>query len=169
MEKPLSHLEENMFAQPFGLSGMSARDGAPPLRRSRARAGDQEIFWVLLVVSVAAFVLLGFRPNRERLREMRMESALLGQEIGAMEARLEHLRGWARALASDDRDAWACVVREKLGWLAPGEKIRPPPVSLSEGSPLRVRRVLLARSGEPAAGAQPQIGLQCRLSLVPAD
>jgi hypothetical protein len=94
-------------------------------KRSRERTGaaGHDEFWLLLAGSIAGFVLLVFQPNRERLREARAECRLLGQEIGSLEARAAALRRWVEALGAGEPDAWSAVARERLGWLAPGERV----------------------------------------------
>jgi hypothetical protein len=81
------------------------------------------MFWLLFAGSIWGFVLLVFQPNRERIREAKAECRLLEQEIADLADRAAHLRRWAEALAAGDREAWASVAREKVGWLAPGERV----------------------------------------------
>ena len=83
----------------------------------------QDLFWMALAASIAGFVLLVFRPNRDRLGEAEAEARLLRAEIASLESRVAHLRRWQRSLATGDRDAWASVARERLGWLEPGEEM----------------------------------------------
>ena len=73
--------------------------------------------------SIATFVLLVFKPNRQRLRETESERMLLRAEISQHEERVSHLRAWERSLSSGDREAWSSLARERLGWLAPGETL----------------------------------------------
>jgi hypothetical protein len=93
------------------------------LKRPRAETTPrgQDLFWILLTVSLAGFVLLSFRPNRERIREARAECRLMRQEIAELSERSAHLRRWAAALVADDPQAWASVARERYGWRAPDE------------------------------------------------
>jgi len=124
---------------------MRRRDISPPIfqlaearnvgratedRTPRTGLGGQDFFWIALAGSIAAFVLLVFKPNRQRLREAEMEQALLRAEISQLEARVTNLRAWEHSLTSGDRDAWSSLARERLGWLAPGETLiahsRPP-------------------------------------------
>ncbi len=99
--------------------------GATRERRTRPRAGlsGQDFFWMAVAGSISACVLLVFEPNRARIREAEAEVRLLRQEIGALDERVAHLRGWERALSRDDPEAWAALAREKLGWLSPGEEV----------------------------------------------
>ena len=101
------------------------RSYIPARRPARARtsAAGQDMFWFLFAGSIAGFVLLVFQPNRERIREARAECRLLEQEIAELGERAAHLRRWAVARGAGDRDAWASVARERLGWLAPGERV----------------------------------------------
>ena len=111
---------------PFDVRRLS---GALGSARPRAAAGlcGQDLFWIVLAGAIAAAVLLVFRPNRLALRQAEAECRLLRQEIAGFQARVEHLRGWERALASGDPSAWAAIARERLGWLAPGEEVSGPP------------------------------------------
>ena len=64
--------------------------------------GAQDFFWIALAGSIAAFVLLVFRPNRDRIRAAESECRLLRSEIAALEPNVARLRGWERALAGED-------------------------------------------------------------------
>ncbi len=115
-----------MFAgrsSPFEIS----EPHAPPTgARAASGPAGQDLFWMALAASIAGFVLLVFRPNRDRLAEAEAEARLLAAEIVSFESRVARLRRWQRSLATRDRDAWASVARSRLGWLSPGEKmIRP--------------------------------------------
>jgi cell division protein FtsB len=113
------------------------RSGADSRRAPPAAASiGRDVFWIALAAAVAGFVLLEFRPNRDRIREARAERRLLEREIASLEGRIARLRLWERRLAEGDREAWAAVAREKLGWLAPGERL------LRAGSRPRGRRDL---------------------------
>ena len=90
---------------------------------SRAGFAGQDFFWIFLAGSIAAFVLLVFKPNRQRLRETEAERALLRSEIVQLNERVSHLRAWEQSLSSGDREAWSSLARERLGWLAPGETL----------------------------------------------
>jgi len=119
----------------------ASRDGAavPGDRERPARTSGlvaQDFFWIALAGSVAAFVLLVFRPNRDRIRAAEAECRLLREEIAALEPKVERLRGWERSLAAGDPEAWAAVARSRAGWVKPGEKVMPRPV----GVVARVRR-----------------------------
>lgn len=107
-------------APPFGI-GQECRRAA---RGAVAGSGlcAQDLFWIALAGSVAAFVLLVLKPDRERLREAEAEARLLATEVAALEERLAHLRGWERSLAAGDREAWVALARGRLGWLGPGER-----------------------------------------------
>ena len=114
----------------------------PPRRPARPRTSPagQDMFWVLFAGSVAGFVLLVFQPNRERVREARAECRLLEQEIAALSGRAAHLRRWAAALSAGDADAWAAVARERLGWLAPGERVLETSPGFMRGEAVAARR-----------------------------
>ena len=90
---------------------------------SRAGFAGQDFFWIFLAGSIAAFVLLVFKPNRQRLRETESERALLRSEIVQLNERVTNLRSWEQSLSSGDREAWSSLARERLGWLAPGERL----------------------------------------------
>lgn len=83
----------------------------------------QDIFWLLLIGAVAGFLLLVFKPNRDAIREARAECELLEIEIKSLTLRVEDLRRWERSLITGDRDAWSLIARERLGLLAPGERV----------------------------------------------
>ena len=107
------------------LPAFQVKPYVPPRRPARPRtsAAGQDMFWLLFAGSIAGFVLLVFQPNRERIREARAECRLLEQEIAEFGARAAHMRRWAEALGAGDREAWASVARERLSWLAPGERV----------------------------------------------
>lgn len=107
------------------LPAFQVKPYVPPRRRARPRtsAAGQDMFWLLFAGSIAGFVLLVFQPNRERIREVRAECRLLEQEIAEFGGRSAHMRRWAEALRANDREAWTSVARERLGWLAPGERV----------------------------------------------
>jgi cell division protein FtsB len=108
---------------------------APPKGASTSGLAGQDLFWIALAGSIAGFVLLVFRPNRDRTREVVAECRLVRSEIAALEARVARLRRWERSLASGDRDAWASVARERLGWVERGEEIIRPPRPLGQTGP----------------------------------
>lgn len=120
----------DMRLPPFGLPG--AGSGLPE-RRLRDRRGrgiaGQDLFWIALAGSIAGFVLLVFRPNRDRIRAAEAECRLLRSEIESLEAGVARLRSWERSLAAGDREAWGAVARERLGWVRPGEKVVRPPAA----------------------------------------
>jgi len=129
--RTLTHLgapREGLSVAP-GAAG--AGDGLPGHRERPAHATGfvaQDFFWIALAGSIAAFVLLVFRPNRDRIRAAEAECRLLRREIAALEPSVARLRGWERALAAGDPEAWAAVARSRGGWVGPGEKMmRPPP------------------------------------------
>jgi len=109
-----------------------AGDALPGHRERPARGAGfaaQDFFWIALAGSIAAFVLLVFRPNRDRIRAAEAECRLLRAEIEALEPNVARLRGWERSLAAGDPDAWAAVARSR-GWVGSGEKvIRSPAVA----------------------------------------
>jgi cell division protein FtsB len=110
-----------------------ARSGVPVAGSDQAaRAGRkgrgtgfaaQDFFWIVLAGSIAGFVLLVFRPNRDRIRAAEAECRLLRQEITALESDVAQLRSWERALGSGDAEAWGAVARSRAGWVAPGERV----------------------------------------------
>ncbi len=108
-------------------AGAAPGGGAVPDSEERpARAtgfGAQDFFWIALAGSIAAFVLLVFRPNRDRIRAAESECRLLRSEIAALEPNVTRLRGWERSLAADDPEAWAAVARSRAGWVRPGERV----------------------------------------------
>ncbi len=61
-----------------------------PSTGARAAWGPagQDLFWMALAASIAGFVLLVFRPNRDRLAEAEAEARLLGAEIVSFESRV---------------------------------------------------------------------------------
>jgi len=125
---------------------------APPTGAAAASGlAGQDLFWIALAGSIAGFVLLVFRPNRDRTREVVAECRLVRSEITALEARVARLRRWERSLASGDRDAWASVARERLGWVERGEEIirpvaGPRPSSAPAGSSTRPAGGIARRS-----------------------
>jgi hypothetical protein len=98
--------------------GQNAPDEQP-----KAGLAAQDFFWIVLAGSIAAFVLLVFKPNRQRLQETEAERLLLRAEISQFEERVSHLRSWERSLSAGDREAWSSLARGRLGWLAPGETL----------------------------------------------
>ncbi len=107
--------------------GASLAGGALPDAAERpprgAGFGAQDFFWIALAGSIAAFVLLVFRPNRDRIRAAESECRLLRSEIESLEPNVARLRGWERSLAADDPEAWAAVARSRAGWVKPGETV----------------------------------------------
>jgi hypothetical protein len=95
-------------------------DTPQPVRTGFA---GQDFFWIALAGSLAAFVLLVFKPNRARLRETEIEKTLLNAEISQLDRQASRLRAWERSLSSGDADAWSHLARERLGWLKPGEQL----------------------------------------------
>ena len=133
------------------------RQPSAPPKGAAAASGlaGQDLFWIALAGSIAGFVLLVFRPNRERTREVEAECRLVRSEIAALEARVARLRRWERSLASGDRDAWASVARERLGWVERGEQIirpvaRPRPSTAPAGES-GVRRARVYADRDPRA------------------
>jgi hypothetical protein len=112
MTRPIFQLDE---ARNVGCESSEAE--------SRAGFAGQDIFWIALAGSIAAFMLLVFKPNRQRLSEIEAEQLLLSTEIVQLEARATRLRAWDRSLSAGDREAWSSLARERLGWLAPGETL----------------------------------------------
>jgi cell division protein FtsB len=104
---------------------------ALPARRERPARGTgfaaQDFFWIALAGSIAGFVLLVFRPNRDRIRAAEAECRLLRQEITALESKVTRLRSWERSLAAGDAEAWGAVARSRAGWVGPGERVMRPP------------------------------------------
>ena len=117
------------------------RQPSAPPKGAAATSGlaGQDLFWIALAGSIAGFVLLVFRPNRDRTRDVVAECRLVRSEITALEARVARLRRWERSLASGDRDAWASVARERLGWVERGEQIIRPSAPAGESGARRDR------------------------------
>jgi hypothetical protein len=107
-------------------AGAPYTEGAPADSEERptrgAGFGAQDLFWIALAGSIAAFVLLVFRPNRDRIRAAEAECRLLRSEIESLEPNVTRLRGWERSLAADDVEAWSAVAR-RAGWVRPGETV----------------------------------------------
>ncbi len=108
-------------------SGVPVAGSDVPGRAGRKGRGTgfaaQDFFWIALAGSIAGFVLLVFRPNRDRIRAAESECRLLRQEITALESDVAQLRSWERALGSGDAEAWGAVARSRAGWVAPGESV----------------------------------------------
>lgn len=127
--------------------GMPRAGGGLPLGRERHPRGAgfaaQDFFWIALAGSIAGFVLLVFRPNRDRIRAAEAECRLLRQEIASIESNVAQFRGWERSLAAGDPEAWGAVARSRAGWVGPGEKIM---------RRTAARRARDGRPDQPAAG-----------------
>jgi cell division protein FtsB len=121
-----------------------------PARRERPARGTgfaaQDFFWIALAGSVAGFVLLVFRPNRDRIRGAEAECRLLRQEITALESNVARLRSWERSLAAGDPEAWGLLARSRAGWVGPGERVMRPPHAERRAGVGRARE---RRTGQP--------------------
>ncbi len=113
--------------------------------------GAQDFFWIALAGSIAGFVLLVFRPNRDRIRAAEAECRLLRLEIESLESNVARLRSWERSLAAGDPEAWGAVARSRAGWVARGEKVMRPPATRRARSgampPEGIARAPLGRRG----------------------
>ena len=79
------------------------------------------LYWTLLAAVALLFVFGALLPDRERLARTRARRLDLMRRTAALKRGNLRLQAGLERLRMGDPTLWEQVIRERLGWVAPGE------------------------------------------------
>ena len=78
-------------------------------------------YWTLLTLICLVLLLGVVLPEKARLKELREKSRLTASRCKALSDRNTRLQKGLFSLESGDPAVWERVIRDRLGWVKPGE------------------------------------------------